>query len=173
MLWRRDILEAAGGIRALASDIAEDAAATKLVHAQGLHVRLVAGPFQQPLGRRSLGQVWHRQLRWARLRRATFPLFFVPEFLAGWFWPALAAAFAAHLSGRNGFGTALAFIGLWLTAEALLARAAGWRLAWASLAAMLVRDALLPVLWLWAWFGNDFVWRGHAMSVSQPRAADG
>ena len=54
MLWRREILEAGGGIEALGAEIAEDAAATKLINAQGLNAHLVDQPFQQPLGRRRL-----------------------------------------------------------------------------------------------------------------------
>src|ERR1700744_5222694 len=52
MLWRRDILERGGGIRALGQEFAEDAAGTKVIRSQGLHVRLVDRPFEQPLGRR-------------------------------------------------------------------------------------------------------------------------
>ena len=81
MLWRREILEAGGGIEALGAEIAEDAAATKLIRAQGFNAHLVDRPFQQPLGQRRLRDVWSRQLRWARLRRATFPFFFAPEIL--------------------------------------------------------------------------------------------
>src|SRR5579871_6124461 len=65
MLWRRDILERGGGIEALGAEIAEDAASTKLIHAQGLVAHLVDQPFQQPLGVRRLKDVWSRQLRWA------------------------------------------------------------------------------------------------------------
>lgn len=43
LLYRRDILERGGGIAALATELAEDAASTKVVRAQGLTVRL-AGP---------------------------------------------------------------------------------------------------------------------------------
>src|SRR5215470_9834215 len=67
MLMHRAQIDAAGGIEALASEPAEDAAATKLVRSLGLRARLVDAPFLQPLGRRSLAQVWSRQLRWARL----------------------------------------------------------------------------------------------------------
>ncbi len=81
MLWRREILEAGGSIEALAAEIAEDAAATKLIRAQGFNAHLVDRPFQQPLGKRRLRDVWSRQLRWARLRRVTFPFFFAPEVL--------------------------------------------------------------------------------------------
>ncbi len=58
MLWRRGLLEAGGGIRALVAEVAEDAAATKLVRGAGLRVRLVDRPFEQPLGPRSARQVW-------------------------------------------------------------------------------------------------------------------
>ena len=53
MMWRREVLDRAGGIRALAAEIAEDAASTKIIRAQGLKVRLVDMPFEQPLGRRT------------------------------------------------------------------------------------------------------------------------
>ena len=72
MLWRREDLERAGGIEALGKEVAEDAAATKIVRGAGLKVRLVDRPLAQPLGRRSASEVWHRQLRWARLRRGEF-----------------------------------------------------------------------------------------------------
>jgi cellulose synthase/poly-beta-1,6-N-acetylglucosamine synthase-like glycosyltransferase len=71
MLWRRADLERAGGIAALAREVAEDAASTKVVRSAGLKVRLVDRPFPQPLGYRSAAEVWSRQLRWARLRRAS------------------------------------------------------------------------------------------------------
>ncbi len=58
MLWRRDIMEAGGGIEALGAEIAEDAASTKLIHAQGYDAHLVNEPFQQPLGARRLKDVW-------------------------------------------------------------------------------------------------------------------
>ncbi len=62
-------------------EVAEDAAATKIVRGAGLKVRLIDQPLAQPLGRRSGAEVWHRQLRWARLRRASFLLYFLPEIL--------------------------------------------------------------------------------------------
>jgi len=69
MLWRREVMEKGGGIRALGAEIAEDAASTKLVHRQGLDINLVDSPFEQPLGCRGFRDVWLRQARWARLRR--------------------------------------------------------------------------------------------------------
>ncbi len=165
MCWRREVLEAAGGIRALASEPAEDAAATKVVHGQGMKVRLVAGPFEQPLGERQLQAVWQRQLRWARLRRVTFPLFFIPEVISTGLWPLVLAGVAAGSLGAAIVPPVLLVAVLWYGAEILQCQAAGWPLSWRLIGAMLLRDLLLPVLWVAAWLGNDFVWRGHAMSA--------
>lgn len=167
MLWRRDILDAAGGIQALGAEIAEDAAATKIVRSHDLAVRLVDRPFEQPLGPRSMHQIWDRQVRWARLRRATFPVFYAPEILAGAALPAAAAAMAAIAFEVNPLLPLVPFACVWYGAEALLARVAGWHLGWQSPIAWLVRDALLPVLWVEGWAGNTFVWRGNDMSVAK------
>jgi ceramide glucosyltransferase len=101
MLWRREVMEKGGGIRALGAEIAEDAAATKLVHRQGLNINLVDSPFEQPLGCRGFRDVWLRQVRWARMRRKTFPLFYAPEIVAGTALPCLAAAYAAWMLDLN------------------------------------------------------------------------
>jgi ceramide glucosyltransferase len=163
MLWHRPFLEAQGGIRALAAEIAEDAAATKLVRRAGRRVHLVGTPFEQPLGRRSLAEVWSRQLRWARLRRVTFPLFFAPEIGTGPLLPFGLAGLAA--------GTPLAAAGLitlalaWYGAEYALAARAGWHRSPRLLLAFLVRDALLPAIWAGAWLRSAIVWRGNAMTI--------
>jgi ceramide glucosyltransferase len=172
MLWRRELLEQAGGIAALADEIAEDAAATKAVRALGLRVRLVTAPFTQPLGRRSLADVWRRQVRWARLRRDTFKLYFVPEILGGALPPLALGAAAALAAGWPLLPTLLPLALAWYGAEALLAQRAGWHLSWRSVPIWMLRDALLPALWIAAWLGSDFEWRGNAMTVaSQGRAA--
>jgi ceramide glucosyltransferase len=165
MLWRRDLLDRAGGIETLASEIAEDAAATKIVRALGLRVRLVREPFEQPLGRRGLADVWRRQVRWARLRRETFRLYFVPELFVGAVPPLVLAAVMAAAAGWPIAGTLASMAALWYAAEAILAHTAGWPLSWRSVAMWITRDALLPVLWVAAWAGDDFEWRGNAMTV--------
>jgi ceramide glucosyltransferase len=166
MLWRRHDLEAAGGIKALGAEIAEDAAATKIVRAAGLRVRLTDSPFSQPLGHRSMKEVWRRQTRWARLRRACFPLVFVPEILGGSVFPLAAAGYVAHAAGLSVPGALAALACIWYGAEAVLIKIAGWHFAPLYPLHALLRDLLLPALWVDAWFGNDFVWRGNQMSIA-------
>ena len=166
MLWHKPFLEARGGLQALASEIAEDAAATKLVRAAGKRVQLVASPFEQPLGPRGFREVWARQLRWARLRRVTFPLFFAPEIGSGVLLPALLVALWS--GSPVGFAGAAVLAALCYAAEYRLAIRAGWHRAPRMLAAFLVRDALIPAIWLGAWVQSAIVWRGNAMDV-RPR----
>lgn len=166
MLARRLDFERAGGLEALGREIAEDAAATKVVASLGLRVRLVdGGPFPQPLGQRTARQVWARQVRWARLRRATFPAFFAPEIFSSSLAPMLAGLYAAEPLGFDPLFAAMGVGVLWFGCEALLARAAGWHMTLLSPAAWIVRDLLLPVLWVSAWTGNSFNWRGNEMQV--------
>ena len=99
MLWRRADLEQAGGIEALAKEVAEDAAATKIVRDAGHKVRLIDRPLAQPLGHRTASEVWNRQLRWARLRRASFFLYFAPEIFSGGVLPMIGVAYMAHEFG--------------------------------------------------------------------------
>jgi ceramide glucosyltransferase len=166
MLWRREILEAGGGIRALGAELAEDAAATKLVRKLGLRVRLVDAPFGQPLGSRTAAEIWRRQLRWARLRRATFKAFFIPEILVGGIGPIIAAACVAAATGVSVVGVVFALALAWYGGEVVLARAAGWPLNLRAPFVFLLRDLLLPALWVHAWSGSSFVWRGTHMHLA-------
>ena len=168
MLWRRAILEPEGGIRALASEVAEDAAATKVVRRAGLRVRLVDAPFEQPLGHRTAAEVWHRQVRWARLRRTSFKACFMPEILAGGLWPLIAAIFAVAQSDLP-LAVVPALAAVWYGSEAALAWAAGWHLTARSPLVWALRDLLLPAIWLNGWLGSAFVWRGNQMRAVESR----
>ncbi|MEZ2328101.1 ceramide glucosyltransferase [Mesorhizobium sp. RCC_202] len=165
MLWNKPMLDASGGIHALAAEIAEDAAATKLVNGLGLRVNLVASPFEQPLGLRTLAEIWSRQTRWARLRRVTFPLFFAPEIFTGAAIPLLFALVAAASAGVSLPTTALCVLVIAYLPECLLAWSKGWYLSPRSVTAMIVRDAMLPAIWVRGWLGGAVEWRGNAMTI--------
>jgi ceramide glucosyltransferase len=173
MLWRRDVVEAGGGIRALGAEIAEDAASTKLVRGQDKDIHLVDSPFEQPLGRRALRDVWMRQVRWARMRRKTFPLFYAPEILAGSALPCLVAAYAAYALDWSITATVLAVAFAWYAPEVLLAPAVRWHFSWRMPFLFVLRDLMLPVIYFDAWFVDNFVWRGTEMSVREEEPSIG
>jgi ceramide glucosyltransferase len=170
MLVRRRDLVQGGGIQALAEEIAEDAAATKLVRRLGLRARLIDAPFGQPLGVRMARQVWDRQTRWSRLRRISFPGCFAAEILTGCLLPLAAAACVADALDVPATALVAALAAIWFGSEALLASAAGWHLsAWSPLAWAL-RDALLPLVWVHAWLSDGYAWRGNEISTAESGA---
>ncbi len=120
LMWERAFLEARGGLAALGQRLAEDVAATRLVRGAGKRVALARRPFGQPIGRRSLGQVWARQLRWAKVRREGFPGLFAGEVLNG----SVVALLAAGFGGGPVLLAGVAVV--WYGAEAGLALGCGW-----------------------------------------------
>ncbi len=169
MLWRRADLERAGGIETLAKEVAEDAASTKIVRNAGLKVRLVDRPFPQPLGHRTAAEVWNRQLRWARLRRASFLAYVLPEAISGGLLPIIAVAVAAPHFGLPATLSVMVLGVLWYGSETLLAAIAGWHLSAFYPLCCLARDLTLPVLFIRALRSDDFVWRGNEMQVERMR----
>jgi ceramide glucosyltransferase len=169
MLWRRADLERAGGIETLANEVAEDAASTKIVRRAGLRVRLIDRPLAQPLGYRTAAEIWNRQVRWARLRRASFFLYFLPEAISGGALPMIVLALIAPALGLPVALSVASLGALWYGSEMLLAAAAGWHLSPLSPLHALTRDLMLPVLFISAMRGDDFVWRGNEMQVERMR----
>ncbi|MFK3776587.1 ceramide glucosyltransferase [Agrobacterium sp. NPDC089420] len=165
MLWNRPFLEDHGGIRALAAEIAEDAASTKLIRNAGRRVHLVSAPFEQPLGRRHAGEIWSRQTRWARLRRVTFPHYFAPEILTGALPPLLLALAAAAMMDMDLAATAFAVLAIMYVPELALTALNRWPLSLHTLPAMIARDMIMPVVWTRSWIGSAVAWRGNVMTI--------
>jgi ceramide glucosyltransferase len=140
------------------------------MRAAGLRIHLVDAPFEQPLGYRSAAEVWARQLRWARLRQASFKRYYAVEILAGGVAP-LAAAACVLVALQWPVGIVVALVALWYGAEAGLAHAAGWHLTVRSPLAWMLRDILLPLVWIGGWLGRGFVWRGNQMRAIESRSA--
>jgi ceramide glucosyltransferase len=161
LFFRRKDLEL-GGLERLASEPAEDAAATKLMRSTGRRIRL-AGPFPQLIGYRSFTQIWKRQVRWARLRRASFPALFAPEVFAGLFPPLLALLYGMHAVDIEPALPALFFVLVWYASETSLARVAGWPF---SLCTAVTRDLLLPFVFLSGCLGRQIEWHGHRLTTS-------
>ena len=157
LFWNRAMLEATGGLLPLGRWLAEDVASTKLVRAQGKKVRLAPRLFTQPIGRKTFRQVWDRQLRWSRVRRDGFPTTFPAEILNGAFLPVL------FLAVSGNWLWIVPFLMAWFGAEWLLCRLAGWPSAPADVLAMVIRDAMMPVILVTTFASRQINWRGHDM----------
>jgi ceramide glucosyltransferase len=171
LMMRKSILSPGGGIYALACEPAEDAAATKVIRRAGLRVKLNSRPFLQPLGSRTAREVWARQVRWARLRRATFPLAFLPELFSGSVLPLSASAGAALLAGMDAPSIVAAHLLLWFGLEIALAYSVRWPLSLRASVSIVIRDLALPILWIAAVASNSFEWHGHLMRTKDATRA--
>ena len=169
MLWRRADLDRAGGIEALAKEVAEDAAATKVVRNAGLR-----GAVDRPAAGAAA--------RTAQRRRSMAPAIALGAIAACQFSDPFPAgdSVGRHPADdrRRLFGARFAlpvalcaagFAALWYGGEMMLAAAAGWHVTMLYPVYGLTRDLLLPVLFVRALQGNDFVWRGNEMQVERMR----
>lgn len=161
LLVRKAWLDDAGGLRALGRKLAEDVTFTMLVRKRGAKVRLSRQMFDQPVGERQARAVWDRQLRWSRVRRDGFPLLFGAEILLGALPPALLLASIAPMAW------VFAFVALWYGTEWALCRAAGWPAGPRDVCAMVLRDLMLPALWLACYARRGFEWRGNQLDKAR------
>lgn len=175
MLFNRPLLEQAGGYLALGRHMAEDATATRLIRGIGRRVVLTPRPFAQPIGFRTLHQVWSRQLRWSRVRRDAFPLLFFFEIVNGAALPAALAA-GAVVAADASLAWLPGYLAVWYLAEAHVMRRAGWPAEWRDLVMLPLRDMMLPALWIATFARRGFEWRGTAMGAAtaaqQPVSAE-
>lgn len=158
MFCRKAQIDALGGILVLDNEACEDAAASKLMRRTGLRIRLPVKLFEQPLGRRSLRQVWRRQLRWAKLRRASFPLLYSMEIVI------TPLPLSIGLLITHNLWSLVALSGCY-GGECLLALSRGWYISWRTPLALLVRDLMMVGVWLSGWFGQTIQWSGNRLPL--------
>jgi len=167
LFWNREMLTAAGGIGALGRHLAEDVTATKIVRGQGKRVSLTRLPFAQPVGRRTVRQIWDRQLRWSRVRRDGFPAIFAGEVINGAVLGTILFGVAAAQQGWPAIAT-VAFLGLWYAPEVYLMRRAGWPSGVKDIAVLPLRDVMMPAIWFATFARRGIEWRGNAMDIPKP-----
>jgi ceramide glucosyltransferase len=171
MLFRRGDLGRVGGVEAVAYTIAEDTAISKGLAAIGLKTVFAHRTVGQEIGRRSLNEIFERQLRWGVIRRAHEPLAFCLEPLSFPLPAAIAGALAAPLADVH---PAIAFavtLGACFCGEMAVARAKGWQISRFAPAAFLGREILALTAWLRAWTTVRVVWaNGHFDVVNSARA---
>jgi len=160
MLLRRSWLEACGGIRGLSAELAEDIALRKMILRSRSQTRIVDAPFEQVLGKRTIGEVIQRQRRWAVLRRLASPRLYTLELMLGGATPMACAAFAAITSQQNPLSAAGSVGAIIYACESAFAWRLGWLHSWRSPLAFIVRDLLLPVIWVCGIFDRGYSWRG-------------
>ena len=177
MVFRRSDFHRVGGFQAIAHSVGEDSAMAHALEGAGLRTVIIPTALKQPLGPRTLHDVFHRQLRWTVIRRHNEFLAFLGEPLALSSAAALAGAFAAPLFDWSALAGALAVLAVWFAFETLLALARGWDVSMSAPAIMIARDAMMLGVWVRAWFTKRVMWAAqvydaHRESGPLPAAAN-
>jgi ceramide glucosyltransferase len=172
MALRRDTLARAGGLEALADQLADDNLLGVRVRALGLKVALAQTIPATTVGETRFAALWRHELRWARTIRALMPFQYGLSALQhGLAWAILALV----VSGGADWALVL-FIGGWALRIAL-ARMIGRALHLSGNAAPRpwlppVRDVLSFAITFASYAGNSVDWRGQTMrAASLPPAS--
>jgi len=176
-LLTHDTLQRIGNWRGFNRWIADDYSVTRSVRELGLGTRLGVIMPRLPLGQRRWRDVWLRQVRWARtrLRLPVWPLVLWEPAIGG----AVSGVAGAMALAEMGMGAAGVMLGLlfhiclWLAAEKWFM--AGRRLPFGprAAAAVVVREALAPLLMVQALGSRTIDWRGTDLGGQWRRKGDG
>ena len=94
MLWRRDILDAAAASARSLRRSPKTPPRPRWCAPPASRSISSTAPSRSRWASGRCRDVWSRQIRWARMRRKTFPLHFLPEILSGSATPAVIGAYA-------------------------------------------------------------------------------
>ena len=166
MLLRRADLERVGGIDAMTAGICEDAALAAAIRRAGLAVQMARDPGWHPVGRRRFRDLWQRHLRWQCCRKYhAFPLFVFEPAISPLGMATAGGLWWGPLIGLSVVPLIVAHLTAWYAIEAIYVRVQRWHLSWLSPVSWLVRDALIPALWLRATIARSLMWRGQRMAL--------
>jgi ceramide glucosyltransferase len=164
---RRDTLEAIGGLRVLADQLAEDYRLGELVRERNLRIvlspYLLNGEHHEP----DLGSMTRHELRWMRTIRILRPRSFLGIFVT--FSLPLAFLGITFASAAPAIPLAAwALFGIVVTARValhFLHRVRGKRALWSDLWLLPLRDLLLCWVWCRSFFSSRVNWRGNEFNV--------
>ena len=168
-MLRRETLDRTGGLHPLADVLAEDNLMGQRIRELGLSIGLADVIPAATISQRSLGTLWHHELRWARTIRASVPF---THGASAAQYPLFWAALTCVLSGCALWGIGLYALSWLVRAAAMMGIDAALRrkegqLAWAGSVWMLPLRDVLSVAEIFASFWvEDVIWRGHRMSAN-------
>jgi ceramide glucosyltransferase len=165
MLFDRPNFNRGDGIAVMAPTFGDDHALAKALARMGLRTVFSAGVIRQAMGRRTLREVWDRQLRWMVIRREEHAFSFIGEPFFSALFATLSGALAAPALGTAWWAVGAATLAFWLASDALVVLGRGWGWSWRFPLAGLCREALIIGLWLRAWASREVRWTGRPFDL--------
>ncbi|MBB2174995.1 bacteriohopanetetrol glucosamine biosynthesis glycosyltransferase HpnI [Gluconacetobacter johannae] len=164
MALRREMLDAVGGLQALAPHIADDAMLGRLVRERGRHIAIASCMTWTTVGEAGFGDVLTHELRWGRTVKTLEPAGYAASAIQlPLFWATMAVLCQPHARW-----TWLVFLGVW-AARAACAFLMDRMLAQRSLVPLLLlpaRDWLSAAIMAGSVTGTRVAWRGQTMHLA-------
>lgn len=158
MMFRKSALETCGGLLLVGSFMAEDYNIGKFISATGLRTKVMSIPVQQPIGWTSFREVFNRNVRWSRMRKAHAPWIFMLEPLTYFTVCSMLCMFIMP------WWSAVIIQTLWTYIEIRMIRKVGGRM---SFLAYVVSEWLMLPIWFVSLLGNTVKWRGSIYRVNR------
>ena len=166
---RREALAAAGGLKALVDQLADDYEMGARIATAGYSIRLATEVVETSVPAYSFGSFLSHQLRWARTVRDS----------RKWGYVGLLFTHLLPLAAINVLASGASFWSIWLLGLAFFLRLGvalqvgagviGDRQVLANLWLLPLRDCIGFLVWLWSFAGNTIVWRGEKFVLKQGR----
>jgi ceramide glucosyltransferase len=162
---RREVLDAVGGLPAIADQLADDYRLGELTRKRGLRTVLSQVVVETVVEERSLQDLLGHELRWLRTIKAVRPVGYSLAFVT---FSIPVALIGAVLAG----GAGLALLGLAVTALLRLLMHLYWspagdRSVWTRLWAVPVHDCSLFGVWCWGFLGQRVNWGQTSFHLAQ------
>lgn len=165
MLFRLSQAHRFGGVKSLASFLAEDFVTGEFMRKLGLHVRMSQIPVKQILGEYSFSSFWKRHLRWGRIRKSHAPLAFLVEPFFSPISMSLAFAWAVSDHFLTDFGAAflgsLFFFSILDGLSYIRVSHPPFKFVLCFPGVWLLRELLGLPLWIHIAWSNEIDWRGN------------
>jgi ceramide glucosyltransferase len=167
LAFRKQDLEAAGGIQRLTDGPCEDHALSEALRAAGGRLTQMPTGIRRRIGKRTWSEVFWRHLRWKKCTICHDPIAFVAEPMIGGLCFNLLGSYAVSVMldvpWWMGLGISMA---VWYGGEALLHLVCRWRITSISPLAWLARDLLQPMFMLLAAITGEVRWRGETIKMN-------
>jgi hypothetical protein len=161
MLFRRSTADRFGGIRTLASYLAEDHMSGQAMRQLGLQTRIMTVPVLRTVGKQKVETFWARHVRWGRMRKAHVPIPFFFEPLTYAFPAGIIGALAGQATlGINPFAFFALHLLAWFVGDLVIMNKIRSEVTATTPLWWLIRESLAMPMWVHILSGNSVNWRG-------------
>lgn len=161
---KRNVLEAAGGFRAVKNLLADDFYLGNLANTRGYRIKLSDSIVTLTCEEKRLSDFWHHQLRWARTYRTVRPISIATILMHGPFWALIL------LATSRGSAAAWAALVLVLAARLTMSAAIVGRVLkmpemMSQLWLVPLKDLIMTGVWFGSLLSNKVRWAGREFKV--------